>query len=64
MARYREAVCRLCRREGGKLFLKGDKCFKAIARLKNAAPTRQDNTARRAEKCLPVTVSSFAKNRK
>lgn len=27
MARYTEAVCRLCRREGLKLFLKGDRCF-------------------------------------
>ena len=27
MATYREAKCRLCRREGSKLFLKGDKCF-------------------------------------
>lgn len=27
MARYREAVCRLCRRERMKLFLKGDRCF-------------------------------------
>lgn len=27
MATYREAKCRLCRREGAKLFLKGDKCF-------------------------------------
>jgi len=27
MARYREAVCRLCRREGLKLFLKGERCF-------------------------------------
>ncbi len=27
MARYRESVCRLCRREGMKLFLKGDRCF-------------------------------------
>ena len=27
MARYRESVCRLCRREGLKLFLKGDRCF-------------------------------------
>ena len=26
MARYTEAVCRLCRREGQKLFLKGDRC--------------------------------------
>ncbi len=28
MARYRESKCRLCRREGMKLFLKGDRCFK------------------------------------
>jgi len=27
MATYREAKCRLCRREGGKLFLKGEKCY-------------------------------------
>lgn|SRR3712207_2361478 len=27
MARYTEATCRLCRREGLKLFLKGDRCF-------------------------------------
>ncbi len=28
MARYRDAKCRLCRREGTKLFLKGDRCFR------------------------------------
>jgi small subunit ribosomal protein S4 len=27
MARYTEAICRQCRREGTKLFLKGDRCF-------------------------------------
>lgn len=27
MARYRESVCRLCRRESIKLFLKGDRCY-------------------------------------
>lgn len=27
MARYRGAVCRLCRREGDKLFLKGERCY-------------------------------------
>ncbi len=27
MARYRGSVCRFCRREGGKLFLKGDRCY-------------------------------------
>jgi small subunit ribosomal protein S4 len=27
MARYTDSVCRLCRREGCKLFLKGDRCY-------------------------------------
>ncbi|GAB4359871.1 MAG: 30S ribosomal protein S4 [Gammaproteobacteria bacterium] len=27
MAKYTGSKCRLCRREGGKLFLKGEKCF-------------------------------------
>lgn len=27
MARYTEAVCRLCRREGEKLYLKGERCY-------------------------------------
>lgn len=27
MAKYTEAVCKLCRREGQKLFLKGDRCL-------------------------------------
>ncbi len=27
MATYRDAKCRLCRRENAKLFLKGEKCY-------------------------------------
>jgi len=27
VARYRDALCRLCRREGEKMFLKGDRCY-------------------------------------
>ena len=27
MATYRDSKCRLCRREGAKLFLKGDRCY-------------------------------------
>lgn len=40
MARYRESVCRLCRREGMKLFLKGDRCFKDSCAIekRNFAP--------------------------
>jgi small subunit ribosomal protein S4 len=29
MARYTDPVCRICRREGTKLFLKGEKCYNA-----------------------------------
>ena len=40
MARYREAVCRLCRREGTKLFLKGQRCLtdKCAIEKRNFAP--------------------------
>jgi small subunit ribosomal protein S4 len=27
LARYRDSVCRMCRREGLKMFLKGDRCY-------------------------------------
>lgn len=37
MARYREAVCRLCRREGIELYLKGDRCFTDKCALKRRA---------------------------
>ncbi len=35
MARYTGAVCRLCRREGMKLFLKGSKCFSEKCPIEN-----------------------------
>jgi small subunit ribosomal protein S4 len=40
LARYTDAVCRLCRREGMKLFLKGTKCFsdKCPIEKRNFAP--------------------------
>jgi small subunit ribosomal protein S4 len=40
LARYKDAVCRLCRREGTKLFLKGSKCFtdKCPVEKRNFAP--------------------------
>jgi small subunit ribosomal protein S4 len=40
LARYTGAVCRLCRREGTKLFLKGAKCFtdKCAIEKRNFAP--------------------------
>ena len=40
MARYTGAVCRLCRREGHKLFLKGERCYsdKCSVALRGYAP--------------------------
>ncbi len=48
MARYRDAVCRLCRREGTKLFLKGQRCLteKCAIERRNFAPG-QHSKARR-----------------
>ena len=48
MARYRDAVCRLCRREGTKLFLKGRRCLtdKCAIEKRNFAPG-QHGKARR-----------------
>jgi small subunit ribosomal protein S4 len=40
LARYKDAVCRLCRREGTKLFLKGGRCYtdKCAIEKRNFAP--------------------------
>ncbi len=50
MARHREAVCRLCRREGQKLFLKGLRCFteKCAIEKRNFVPG-QHGQSRRAK---------------
>lgn len=52
MARYRGAVCRLCRREGGKLFLKGDKCYKPSCPIEargTQPPGQHGNSPRRGK---------------
>ena len=48
MARYREAVCRLCRREGVKLFLKGQRCLtdKCEIEKRNFAPGQHGKSRR------------------
>lgn len=48
MARYRDAVCRLCRREGMKLYLKGGKCYtKKCPVERRANPPGQHGIRRR-----------------
>ena len=47
MARYTGSVCRLCRREGTKLFLKGEKCFSQKCAVgKRPTPPGQHGQAR------------------
>lgn len=47
MARYTDAVCRLCRKEGTKLFLKGERCFKDKCAIERRNfPPGQHGTAR------------------
>jgi small subunit ribosomal protein S4 len=48
LARYREAVCRLCRREGIKLFLKGQRCLtdKCEIEKRNFAPGQHGKSRR------------------
>jgi small subunit ribosomal protein S4 len=48
MARYNESVCRLCRREGAKLFLKGTRCYtKKCSFERRPTPPGQHGVRRR-----------------
>lgn len=49
MARYIGPVCRLCRREGEKLFLKGEKCFTKCILEKRPTVPGQHGRNRRAK---------------
>lgn len=50
MARYTDAVCRLCRREGVKLYLKGEKCYTdKCPVVKRNTPPGQHGLNRRAK---------------
>lgn len=55
MAKYTGPVCKLCRREGCKLFLKGDRCFsRACAMEKRPVAPGQHGAARK--KSTPYSV--------
>ena len=64
MARYIGPVCRQCRREGMKLFLKGERCHteKCAIEKRNFVPGQhgKDRKPRRSS----ATVCSFAKSRR
>ena len=64
MARYTGPVCRLCRRDGTKLFLKGAKCFSEKCPVeKRNFPPGQHGQSRRSRRSS-ATVSSFARSRR
>ncbi|MBM3154326.1 MAG: 30S ribosomal protein S4 [Chloroflexi bacterium] len=52
MARYTDATCRLCRRVGDKLMLKGERCYTAKCAIerRNAPPGQHGTGSRRPKK--------------
>ena len=50
MAKYNGPVCRLCRREGVKLFLKGDRCLSDKCSVKRNSAPGQHGMARKKDK--------------
>lgn len=64
MARYTGAVCRLCRREGKKLFLKGERCFsdKCSVSLRAYAPGQHGQSRKKvSEYGLQLREKQMAK---
>ena len=64
MARYTEAVCRQCRREGQKLFLKGDRCYTgkcAIERRSYAPGQHGQNHSKNSEYGLQLRAKQQAR---
>ena len=50
MARYTDANCRLCRREGQKMFLKGERCYSPKCALERRSfPPGQNGQGRRSK---------------
>src|SRR5688572_31133513 len=66
ISRYTDPVCRLCRREGMKLFLKGDRCFKdkcAIER-RNYAPGQDRKSTRLNSSHSQISYAVFCLKKK
>ena len=64
MARYTEAVCRICRREGDKLFLKGDRCYTdkcAIARRSYAPGQHGQGRKKTSEYGMQLRAKQIAR---
>ena len=59
MARYTGAVCKLCRREGKKLYLKGERCYtgKCAVERRAYAPGQHGQSRKKASVPLPARTS-------
>ena len=65
MARYTDSVCRQCRREGAKLFLKGDRCFGAkCAIVKRTTPPGQHGVSRKKQSQYGIQLREKQKARR
>ena len=64
MARYTDAVCKLCRREGQKLFLKGSRCYtsKCALERRSYAPG-QHGQSRKRDDCARAQPRRFVGKR-
>lgn len=63
MARYTGSVCRLCRRERMKLFLKGDRCFKEKCAIERRAYPPGQHGQRRGRRTLGYGLQLREKQR-
>jgi small subunit ribosomal protein S4 len=64
MARYTGPVCRLCRREGDKLFLKGQKCYFKCTLDNRKLPPGQHGKIGRKEKDYGIRLREKQKTRR
>lgn len=66
MARYTGPVCRMCRREGTKLFLKGERCFsqKCAIETRNYPPGEHGRDRRRKESGYGTQLREKQKTRR
>jgi small subunit ribosomal protein S4 len=65
MARYKDAVCKLCRREGEKLFLKGERCLspKCAIERRNYPPGEHGRQAQYQRKVSDYGLQLRAKQK-
>ncbi len=65
MARYTDSVCRQCRREGAKLFLKGERCFGAkCAVIKRPTPPGEHGVSRKKQSQYGIQLREKQKARR